>query len=151
MITRAIRNTDITAVSSLIRQLTIDHILPDCSSQGADHLLASLTADKLSEALDSGLLVGAVIEEQGTIVGYAAIKEGHHLMHLFVDDEYQRRGIARRLFHFLVREFELKQVSVNASLNALQAYQKLGFIKQQPPQSKNGIPYIPMHWRASTN
>ncbi len=91
---------------------------------------------------------------QGKIVGMIEIRTNRHVSLLFVDKRFQQRGIARELLQrslkickleiALKRSPELQEVSVNASPNAIQIYERMGFHQKGPEQVKNGIRFTQM-------
>jgi Predicted acyltransferase len=84
-----------------------------------------------------------------TLAAVAEIRDDRHICLLFVLDEFQRMGIGRRLANacveLCVRETPgLESVSVNASINAVDAYRHFGFLPTADQQCHNGIRYVPM-------
>jgi len=81
------------------------------------------------------------------VVGVAALRDYQHVYHLFVSTSYQRRGIARALWQFLMNAATAKgtrEFTVNASLYSVPAYLKFGFSPSGDTQIYNGIQYLPM-------
>jgi GNAT superfamily N-acetyltransferase len=67
---------------------------------------------------------------------------------MFVDEEYQNQGIARKLWQVAL-EYCLSKgnpgiFTVNSSKYALPVYKKLGFIPQSESQERNDVIYVPM-------
>jgi GNAT superfamily N-acetyltransferase len=69
--------------------------------------------------------------EGGAIVGTAVVTPPSHIYHLFVRSDRQRSGIGRRLMNealwFISDRSGRATVTVNSSLNAVDAYRKFGF------------------------
>lgn len=78
------------------------------------------------------------------VVGVAHVRDGTHLSLLFVDRRHQGQGVARALIAALVKTLSVDRLTVNASPNAVEAYQHLGFVAQGPEDKKSGIRYTPM-------
>jgi ribosomal protein S18 acetylase RimI-like enzyme len=82
------------------------------------------------------------------IVGMIATKQSNHISLLFVDKEYHRQGIARSLYRKLIDYYakndDCSEISVNSSLYAVKAYERLGFVATDTEQQKNGIRFVPM-------
>ncbi|MDI9240325.1 GNAT family N-acetyltransferase [Lysobacter sp. LF1] len=140
---------DAAAISVLVRGLARRWIVPDCSEEGAAALLESMSEEKTRERLQEGYRY--VVAERGDrIVGVAALRLPSHLYHLFVAEEAQRLGVARRLWES-VREHAdpAAPVTVNASRHARAVYDRFGFVEVQPEQLDRGILRTPMiwHWR----
>ena len=86
---------------------------------------------------------------QDKIAGMIEIRDHNHISLLFVDRQFQQRGISKELLRraleiCLQQEPKLAEVSVNSSPNAVQVYEKLGFYQKSPEQVKNGIRFVPM-------
>ena len=82
------------------------------------------------------------------IVGMIATKQSNHISLLFVDKDYHRQGIARSLYRKLIEYYakndDCSEISVNSSLYAVEAYERLGFVATDTEQQKNGIRFVPM-------
>ena len=67
---------------------------------------------------------------------------------MFVGKAHQRKGIARQMFQVVLEELQKKkrvtQITVNSSPYAVKAYERLGFVKTQEQQEKDGILFVPM-------
>ncbi|MCU0788005.1 MAG: GNAT family N-acetyltransferase, partial [Verrucomicrobia bacterium] len=65
------------------------------------------------------------------IVGIAVVRPPSHIYHLFVRSDLQRSGIGRRLLHEALRFISGTSgdatVTLNSSINAVDAYRRLGF------------------------
>ena len=84
----------------------------------------------------------------GEIIGMIATKHSCHISLLFVDKKYHRQGIARALYQKVIEECSeidgCSEISVNSSLYAVEAYQRLGFVATDTEQMKNGIRFVQM-------
>jgi GNAT superfamily N-acetyltransferase len=82
------------------------------------------------------------------LAGILASRNRTHICLLFVEKEYHRRGIAKKLFQtFLASLGDLTApVTVNSSPYAVPVYQKLGFTAAGPEQIDNGIIFRPMQY-----
>ena len=63
---------------------------------------------------------------------------------MFVNEQYHRKGIARRLLNMMIEQFNLSEITVKSSRYAVEIYRKLGFIETDREQTVNGIRFIPM-------
>lgn len=91
----------------------------------------------------------AVVED--SVVGVIAMRDNRHLYSLFVAEEYQRQGIARKLWQ-VAKEACLGngndgEFTVNSSEYAQEVYKRLGFVAQPGPRIKNGVVFYPMSLR----
>jgi len=81
----------------------------------------------------------------GKAIGLIAGRDPGHISLLFVDKQYHRQGVARALYQKFVEHYSnCSEISVNSSLYAIEAYQRLGFVATDVEQQKNGIRFVPM-------
>jgi GNAT superfamily N-acetyltransferase len=71
-----------------------------------------------------------------------------HIHHLFVAEDFQRRGIARQLWA-VAKEACLAagntgRFTVYSSRFALEVYRRFGFIETGPPETKDEVVAVPM-------
>lgn len=131
----------------LICGLVEKFIAGDFSSQGREFLLSTMTADAISQNMQSGYRyhVAAI---KGLLTGVVAVRDNAHLYHLFVAEQFHRKGIAKKLWQLAMNEClddgNTGEFTVNSSAYALGVYEKLGFVAQSGPQEKNGVVFYPM-------
>jgi putative acetyltransferase len=66
----------------------------------------------------------------GRLAGFTDLEADGHLYHLYVDPDFERRGVARALCRDVeaaAREMGLHRIHTEASLTALPAFKKFGF------------------------
>ena len=68
----------------------------------------------------------------------------YHIGLLFVDKNYQRRGIGKQLILHILKQKDDKPTTVNASPYGHEFYKKLGFKDTDVEQVTNGVRYYPM-------
>jgi len=133
----------------LVYGLSKKYIAHEFSPEGAQALLRSMTPDKIQSYIQSGYRYH-VAEIEGQIVGAVAVLKNVHLYHLFVAEEYQRQGLAKRLLQTALKSCLAKgnkgPFTVNASKYALPIYEKLGFVATSEAVEKNGVVAIPMQY-----
>ncbi len=87
----------------------------------------------------------------GMIVGVISIRNKNHISLLFVDRDFQRRGIASRLILKAVEHVKTKEdknhITVFSSPHAIGFYHKCGFIDTSDEITTDGIRYTPMRLR----
>jgi GNAT superfamily N-acetyltransferase len=92
-----------------------------------------------------------IAKEDEMIVGLIAIRLPCHLYYLFVRPDRQRQGIGRQLWNWArerIKETSQRdEFTVNSSLNAIAAYERLGFFSSGPIDESNGVRYQPMRTR----
>jgi ribosomal protein S18 acetylase RimI-like enzyme len=87
-----------------------------------------------------------VYVQENKIVGFIAIKDKNRLFHLFVDSRYHKKGIAKALWHYIKEQFDVSNMSVNASLYAIKTYESFGFIANGEQSEYLGLTYQPMKY-----
>ena len=85
------------------------------------------------------------------IVGIIGVRNETHISLLFVDSEYHKKGIARRLvektFERTYDKYGKREMTVNSSPYAVGFYHKMGFVDTDIEQTTDGIRYTPMKAR----
>ena len=103
--------------------------------------------EKIEKYIQSGYRYH-VAETDSQVVGVVAVRDNVHLFHLFVAEQYQRRGIATQLWKVAktvcLNEGNPGEFTVNSSSFARDVYEKLGFISCSDPQEIDGILFYPM-------
>lgn len=140
------RPDDAPALAALVRShralLTLD---PE--GRGAEAFLASVSEAAMRGYLESERFACTVAEVDGALAGFIALRDVTHLFHLFVETRHQRQGLARRLWLQALdgrRRVPEAPFTVNASLNAVDVYRRLGFEAAGPVTEMHGIAFLPM-------
>lgn len=145
---RPIEPEDAQQVSELVARTFEQDVAPLYSQQGIEEFLAYASAPALRHRLGQRHF-GLAAYVDGALVGMIEMRNGSHISLLFVDPAYQRQGIGRSLLVTAIQRasrenLELREVTVNASPNALDAYRRFGFVPQLPAEERNGIVYYPL-------
>lgn len=144
---RLARSTDCDALASLVRSFEAVLVL---EPSAAEPFWSSMTAEAHKQNLTSSryIYLVAELEDEDNVVGYVAMRDRTHLFNLFVAEKYQRRGVGRQLWKTVCRKLpaasEAPVVTVNASLNAVPAYTRMGFVPAGPETRVHGIGFLPM-------
>ena len=138
---------DAESISALASELTARHIARDFTAEGRKTILDAMTREKITQYLEEGYRYHVAVFD-GRVIGAVAMRDSRHLYHLFVHEDFQRQGIATRLWE-VARDRSLAAgnpglFTVNASLNAVPVYEKLGFIATSSSQETNGVIAVPM-------
>ncbi len=131
----------------MLQTLAEEFIVHDIARPAAATFLAENSAEGVQGFIDSGI-VYHVAEIDGVVIGFVAMRDRKHLFHLFVDRDWHRRGIARRLWD-VARQSAMDAggdgvFTVNSSNYALPVYEKFGFVRTAPTQEAKGLRYNPM-------
>lgn len=143
MIIERLRNTDLLQVSQLIKKAFDDSVAPTLSEEGVVTFKGGLTPESIQSRLDQGNPF-IVCRSDTSIVGVGEIRNSNHLNLLFVEPTMQKKGIGRKIFSALLNTVQESEVTVNSSLNAVEAYKKFGFIENGLANEVRGIKYQPM-------
>ena len=136
---------DTDAIQALMVAATIRSIWPTLDAKARDLVLASYARAGLRQRLSDGQhhFWVAMDAEGGDPCGVIALHGARKLQYLFVRPRWQRCGVGRALWQ-VAREHALKLQAdtapfvVNASLNAVAAYEKLGFVADGATQEEGG-------------
>lgn len=146
---RAAEVADLEAISHLVSELTERHIAAGLDPSAKQALLENMTVDGLKALIARGCAYHVAVQ-QDLIVGVIGFLEQRHLYHLFVADDHQRQGIARRLWLSVLSHNKQSntrvEISVNAAADTRLFYEKLGFVALTTEQMRNGIRTIAMKY-----
>ncbi|MBC8875122.1 MAG: GNAT family N-acetyltransferase [Planctomycetes bacterium] len=138
---------DASAISRFVTDLATEHIAPSLTDNGLSHLLASMNLESTQARIEDGWLHILQISDRD-ILGLIVVKPPAHLYHLFVDTPAQRSGVGRRLFRVAdertLRDNGIRIETVNSSLNAIDAYRRLGFVTSGAVVDVEGVRFQPM-------
>jgi len=126
---RLAEKSEAEAITRFVSELAVTHIGSTLQVGGLENLLRSMDVESITQMVDG--FPHWVALEGGAIVGIAVVKPPSHIYHLFVRSDRQRSGIGRRLMNealwFISDRSGRATVTVNSSLNAVDAYRKFGF------------------------
>jgi ribosomal protein S18 acetylase RimI-like enzyme len=140
-------DADIAPVAALLESLAREHIVHEFGPRAKELFLTKNNEDGIRKFVAQGFCYH-IAELDGRIVGFVGIRDNKHLYHLFVANEFQRRGLGRQLWN-VARARCLATgnpgiFTVNSSNNAVAIYERLGFIRTGPMENKDGVLYNPM-------
>ena len=124
----------------LVWQVFQEYEAPDYTEDGVRAFYKSVHDEEYVSALD---WYGAFVEEK--LVGVIAVRNaGAHIALFFVDGEYHRQGIGKRLFQAVRIQCRSAKMTVNSSPYAVPIYHALGFRSTDSEQVVNGLRFTPM-------
>jgi GNAT superfamily N-acetyltransferase len=154
-----LKENDIKEAMELVWEVFSRFEAPEYLQKGIDEFRKFIEPETIVKRMDSGELRLWGCFYSGRIVGVAAAKSfeeepfkgglwsGSHVSLLFVKEEYQRRGIARRLFGAVRQACAVAgEITVNSSPYAVEAYKHLGFVPVDDEKTLNGIRFTPMKY-----
>jgi len=138
-----LHSKDILAASELIGRSFSEAVASTLTDEGVSTFMSGLALESIEKRLASGNTF-IVCRNEMTIVGVGELRDQNHINLLFVEPSMQRNGIGRKLLEGLIYEISENKVTVNSSLNAVNAYKKFGFKETGSESEVRGIRYQPM-------
>jgi GNAT superfamily N-acetyltransferase len=147
LIIRPAVDTDAHEISALIYSQS-HHRTPTPTGPPPPEFLAGFALETIRGYIGSTRYRYLVALIEGKLVGVLGIRDGQNILHLFVADSYQRRGIAGALWgraksELLAADDEINMV-VNSSIYAVPVYERFGFKVIGPRVEGAGVTYVPM-------
>lgn len=141
---------DIKNALDLIWTVFEEFEVPEYSNEGIEEFKKFISYDSIVEMMDKGELCFCGCTYNDHLAGVIATRWTNHISLLFVKREYQRRGIARKLFltvkEICERQDSFTRITVNSSPYATEVYHSLGFVDTGKEKTVNGIKFTPMEY-----
>lgn len=123
--------------------------LEDYEEVGVQTFRYFIRRENIESMMDAGEIVFFGAYESSRLIGVIAMRGGFHISLLFVDEQYQRQGVAKKLVrravaYCLEQSESLSHITVNASPKGVPAYLAMGFYPLSTEQKKDGIRFTPM-------
>ena len=144
---------EIEQYSIIIGNVFNEFVGKDYSNDGNKTFLEYIEPRRIMEGFNNGINQYFVAKNNNEIIGILETKNYNHISLFFVKKEFHGQGIGKTLFGNFVKIIkqncnnEIKTITVNSSFFAEKIYAKLGFVKTDEMQEKNGIKYIPMEYQ----
>lgn len=137
-----------TGVLDLIERVFNEFEAPEYSPAGIREFRDFIALDAVQKRLENGELLMWGYWADGKIAGMIATKPPCHVSLLFVDKDYHRRGIAKKLYQTTLDHYrensDCREMTVNSSPYAVPVYHRLGFVDTDGEQTVNGLRFTPM-------
>jgi len=144
---RPARLEDAASISALILSASGDFCSP-VDGRIPAWFVASVSPQSIAGYLVDPAYHYLVAEFGEALAGIIAVHERSYVFHLFVSPDYQRRGVATRLWERAKTEAlaagNTGGFQVRSSLLAVPLYARFGFVITGERAEKNGIAYVPM-------
>lgn len=118
------------------------------TSEGVENFREFIRDDTLEMMFRNGEYRLFVAVDKGVIVGIISLRDINHISLLFVDADYHKKGIGRRLMEtvekYLTEETDAEYMTVNSSPYAVGFYHRVGFEDTDEEKTTDGITYTPM-------
>jgi len=143
---------EINYVSNMINDLFDEFVGKDYSEEGNNSFKDYIKPQNILTRINGKNSEFFTAQYGDEIIGIMEIKNRDHISLFFVKKEFHKKGIGKKLFKYYVRKIKndnsgIKTITVNSSIYAEKIYSRLGFIKTNEMQEKDGIKYIPMEYR----
>jgi GNAT superfamily N-acetyltransferase len=90
---------------------------------GAEHYFESVSIEAERQYLESDRYLFLIAEREGDLLGFIALRDSSHVLHLFVHKAFQRQGVATRLWESakarVLGSASNGEFTVNSSLSAV--------------------------------
>jgi len=168
IVIRMAESRDIPRAAELAQRVFHHDVAPTFSADGVREFLRFADARSMADRLARGpsfILVAeeasdadasaAASEAGSSVVGMIEVRRPDHISLFFVASRRQRAGIGTRLFdaarsRLLGTNGALPALSMNASPNAVGAYERLGFCATSEEKEVHGIRFVPMRLPGET-
>ena len=152
IILNELETNEINLLSNMINNVFDEFVGKDYSEEGNREFKKYIEPQNILARLNDKSSKFYVAKYNNEIIGTLEIKNKDHISLFFVKKEFHDKNIGEKLFDNFLRILkhdndEIKTISVNSSFHAEKIYSKLGFIKTDEIQEKNGIKYIPMEYK----
>ena len=137
---KKIDETQMPYAIDLIWTTLLEFEAPDYSEEGIQSFKDFIENRKIIRTLE---FWGAY--ENQELKGVIATNENRrHICCFFVKARYQRQGIGRKLWEYLLKNSQNEIITVHSSPYAVPVYHKLGFVDTDTEQLSDGMRYTPM-------
>jgi GNAT superfamily N-acetyltransferase len=134
---------DAERISALLREVALQFIVDEFDGRGRALYLQQLAPKATAKRLADKEFRFLVAEDGDAMVAVAALQGDWHLYHLFVARDYQRGGLARRLWQLLRDEVlsadPPRNFKANVPRSAISAYTRLGFRADGAMRDEKGV------------
>ncbi|MCG7497692.1 GNAT family N-acetyltransferase [Vibrio sp. Of7-15] len=135
--------TDLDTVASLVSEVSKIDIFPLLNAQGKEEFSERVIPDLcLTFNGENCLAIKAV--SGGRLLGFAALRDGNYLTHLFISKEAQGAGLGRELLNHLLGSTDASEISLRSAVNSVSFYSHHGFVTTGDEAEFNGIRFVPM-------
>lgn len=137
---RKINKEEINEALDLVWRVFLEFEAPDYTEAGIKEFKRSID-DK--EWVNKRNFYGA-FDEDNKLLGVIATKDITHIALFFVEGEYHKQGIGKKLYETVKSINDKGVFTVNSSPYAHEIYKHMGFIDTAPEKYINGLKFYPM-------
>ena len=137
--------------SNMINIVFDEFVGKDYSEEGKKSFKDYLEKNSVFERLKNNYYKAYLARFNNEIIGILEIKNNNHISLFFVKKEHHKKGIGKKLFEYFINKIKqenigINKITVNSSIYAEKIYSRLGFVRINDIQEKNGIIFIPMEY-----
>ena len=136
---RKIQEDEMEKALDLVWKTFLEYEAPDYTEEGINEFKKSIDDETWIKERE---FYGAFEEDE--IRGVIATKDKSHLALFFVDGNYHKQGIGKKLYQKVKTLNDKGYFTVNSSPYAKEVYKRLGFKSTDNEQCINGLRFIPM-------
>lgn len=130
---------------SLCRRVFDGFLAPISAPEGREFFHGVTDTGRNLAGMERGEYAFAGAYDGDSLTGVIATRnKGGHIMFLFVEEGYHRRGIAARLVEWAMARCPGPVLTVNASDYAIPAYERMGFRVTGERTDEDGVGFTPM-------
>lgn len=148
MYVRTLQEKEILDALHLVWEVFAEANAPYMSTQGVASFQQFIKLDQFLPKVRNGEMTVFGALENYELAGVCAVRKDGHVALLFVKNGFRKRGVARMLIQaasdHCVSRLHVTRMTVNAALQAAEAYRRLGFAETAEQQEQDGVPYLPM-------
>lgn len=142
-ISKVALSEDLADVEALVRSVSEQDVLPLFNELGKSEYLSRVLPD-IKKTFDESCFYSVKLVSDQRTIGFAALRDGNYLTHLFVAKEAQGQGAGRLLLDHVLTQTLEKEISLRSSVNAKAFYLAYGFEVTGVESEFNGIRFVPM-------
>lgn len=153
IIIRKITTDEVEEAMALALEVFMQFEAPDYSPEGVTTFKKDIVEnEKFIENARRGVCpIYAAFDGEKMVAIMGMRSNRTHINLVFTRKEYHRRGIARAMFEYLLKDLltenpTLSEITLNSSPYGLPFYLKIGFIPLTEEQEINGIRFTPMKY-----
>ncbi|MCE0608731.1 GNAT family N-acetyltransferase [Clostridioides difficile] len=146
---RELKEDDIKNALDLIWNVFEEFESPDYCDEGITTFHQFIEYNSIIEKIKEKTLFFWGCFDSKKLIGVLAIRNLNHICMLFVDKNYHKHGVAKKLMttgiqYCICNKFNLTEITVNSSPYAVEVYHELGFKDTAVEQIVDGIRFTPM-------
>jgi ribosomal protein S18 acetylase RimI-like enzyme len=136
-------------IYDLIARAFNEYVAPIYSNEGVEYFLGMISPKGLRELNEGKSSFVIVARQVNELIGMIAVREESHIALIFIDSEYQRRGIGKNLINkaltiCLNRDPKMRAITVSSSPNLKSFYEEIGFKAKGEEVDECGMRFAPM-------